>query len=544
MRKLCVAVGALLAACSPSVAPAQPLKVDAPKLIVAISVDQLSTELFNEYRGQFTGGLKRLAGEGTVYRNGYQSHAATETCPGHSTILTAKRPATNGIVANSWVDQKVTRADKIVYCAEDESVAGSTSASYTVSPVHLRAQTLGELLKARTPASRNVAVAGKDRAAVMMSGRAVDQRWFWDGKGFATDLKSAPVPRAAIGFQAALTTAIATPRPPLDPPPLCQAKSRAYQLTPALKVGDNRFQRAAGDTRQFRMSPELDGVTLALAAALVQEMRLGKGQATDVLSIGLAATDYVGHAYGTDGMEMCLQMLALDRELGDFLAQLDRSRIDYAVVLTSDHGGMDIPERLREKGVTGAARAEAGLAASEFGKLLAPRLGLTGNPLRGIGIGGDIWVDAAVPLAQKTAVVKAAKEAYAAHPQVYAAYTQTEIMAVPMPTAAPDQWSVIQRIRASFDPARSGDLYVVLKQYVSPIPAPSSGYAATHGSVWGYDRKVPILFWRRGPAGRSSDQAVETVDIMPTLAAMTGVILQPGSVDGRCLSVTGVACPR
>jgi hypothetical protein len=33
-----------------------------PKLIVAISVDQFSTDMFNEYREDFTGGLKRLAG--------------------------------------------------------------------------------------------------------------------------------------------------------------------------------------------------------------------------------------------------------------------------------------------------------------------------------------------------------------------------------------------------------------------------------------------------------------------------------------------------
>ena len=41
-----------------------------PKLIVAISVDQFSTDLFNEYREDFTGGLKRLAGGIAVMRRG------------------------------------------------------------------------------------------------------------------------------------------------------------------------------------------------------------------------------------------------------------------------------------------------------------------------------------------------------------------------------------------------------------------------------------------------------------------------------------------
>jgi len=536
MRPVFLAFGGLLAAASPAIAAP-------PKLIVAISVDQLSSDLFDEYRGRLTGGLARIAG-GTAYRNGYQSHAATETCPGHSTILTGKRPAANGIIANSWIDQATARTDKTIYCAEDEHVPGSTSTSYTVSPKHLNGPTLGDLLKARSPASRNVAVAGKDRSAVMMGGRNVDQRWYWDGKSFSTDLKGAAVRRSVVAFNSALATAIATARPAMAPPAICQAKARAYQLTPAVKVGDNRFARAAGDVRQFRISPELDGATLALAAALVQEMGLGRGPATDVLAVSLAATDYVGHAYGTDGMEMCLQLLALDRELGDFLAQLDRGGIDYAVVLTSDHGGMDIPERLREKGVAGAARAAPGLAASEVGKMLAPRFGRTESILKGIGIGGDIWVDAAVPAAQKAAVLRAAKERYAADPQVHAAYTSTEIMAVPMPSGPPNQWSILQRLRASFDPARSGDLVVVLKENISPIAVPSAGYAATHGSPWDYDRRVPILFWRKRQAAAPSEAAVETVDIMPTLAAMAGLTLAPGSFDGRCLSATGVACPR
>jgi predicted AlkP superfamily pyrophosphatase or phosphodiesterase len=543
VRDAGIAAAALLAACSPSVAPAQPLGPDAPRLVVAISVDQLAADLFDDYGGRLKGGLARLAG-GAAWRNGYQGHAATETCPGHSTILTGKRPATNGIVANVWIDAAAPREDKTVYCAEDERVPGSTSTNYTVSPSHLNASTLGDLLKARSPASRNVAVAGKDRGAVMMSGRRVDQRWYWDGKTFATDLKAAPVPASVRSFTTALATAIATARPGLDPTPFCQAKARAYQLTPALKVGDSRLARAAGDVRAFRNSPDLDGATLALSAALVQELGLGKGPATDILSINLAATDYVGHTYGTDGMEMCLQMLALDRELGDFLAQLDRGGLDYAVVLTADHGAMDIPERLREKGVANAVRAEAGLAAGEVGKLLAPRFGLGGSILKGIGIGGDIWVDAGVPAAQKAQVVKAALDRYRAHPQVFGAYSRAEVMAVPMPSGSPDKWSILQRVRASFDAKRSGDLYVVLKEYVSPIAVPSSGFVATHASPWDYDRRVPIAFWRKGMTARRSDQPVETVDIMPTLAAMIGLAVTPGTVDGKCLSVPGVACPR
>src|SRR3954465_8800131 len=138
-RFILAAAAALLASQSAAQAP------NPPRLLVVISVDQFSANLFDEYRPQFTAGLARLA-TGTVFRNGYQSHAATETCPGHSTILTGDRPARTGIVSNLWVDQSAARADKYVYCAEDERIPGSSSDHYTISDLHLRVPTLGDLM--------------------------------------------------------------------------------------------------------------------------------------------------------------------------------------------------------------------------------------------------------------------------------------------------------------------------------------------------------------------------------------------------------------
>src|SRR5262245_57012949 len=74
-----------------------------PTLAVMIVVDQYSADLFSEYRPLYTKGMATLA-RGAVFPHGYQSHAATETCPGHSTILTGARPGRTGIIANEWQD--------------------------------------------------------------------------------------------------------------------------------------------------------------------------------------------------------------------------------------------------------------------------------------------------------------------------------------------------------------------------------------------------------------------------------------------------------
>jgi predicted AlkP superfamily pyrophosphatase or phosphodiesterase len=537
VRKFYLAAAAALLA-TPSLAQAP----HAPRLLIVISVDQFSADLWDEYRPQWTGGFARLA-SGTVFHNGYQSHAATETCPGHSTLLTGDRPATTGIVGNTWLDQSLSRSDKMVYCAENEQAPGSSSIAYKVSDQHLRVPTLGDRMKAVWPTSRNVAVSGKDRAAVMMSGHHPDERWYWDGKKYSTDVATAPVPRAIALTNAAVSQVLAAAAPGLEPPPFCVGKAQPITLEGSGKVvGNGTLARAAGDAAGFRASPALDGSTLALAAALIQEMKLGTAPTPDLLSISLSATDYVGHAYGPGGQEMCLQLLELDRELGDFFAFLDRTGIDYALVLSADHGGLDIPERLRLHGVNDAARVDPALGATAMGKRIAAKLGLSGPVLIGE-YSGDIWIDKALKPADRTLVLKEALADYRAHPQVAAAFSRDQIARTPMPSGNPVAWTLLQRARASYDPERSGDIIVFLKSHIMPIPNPTT-YVATHGSPWDYDRRVPIAFWRRGMAPSAPQEPVETADIMPTLAAMLGLPLSAPAIDGHCLGqVPGVVCP-
>jgi predicted AlkP superfamily pyrophosphatase or phosphodiesterase len=540
MRKVVLAAaGALLASAS----LAQPLKP--PKLLVVISVDQFSADLFDEYRPRFTEGLARIS-SGTAFRNGYQSHAATETCPGHSTILTGSHPSRTGIIANTWIDQSIGRSDKTVYCAEDESQPGTSSTAYKVSPKHLLTPTLGELMKAKWPGSRNVAVAGKDRAAVMMTGQRPDQRWYWTGKKYETDLAGVTPPAVAAKVNSLAGTGFASDRGPLATTPYCQTRSREIALQGGGKpVGMGRFARKANDQYAFRASPEFDGNTLALAAAVIDEMQLGKRAEPDLIAVGLSATDYVGHTFGTEGEEMCLQLTELDREIGDFLKVLDSRGIDYAVALTADHGGKDVPERERLAGIADAQRADRALNASEMGKRLVAEHKLPGGPgLLGESSFGDMYIDRRLRASERAKLLRAAIAAYRAHPQVETVFTARQIAATPLPKGPPETWTLLQRARASYYPGRSGDFLVVLKRNVTPI-ADTSRYVATHGSVWDYDRRVPILFWRPGVQGASMERTAETTDILPTLAAMIGLPVQQSSIDGHCLAdVPGVSCPR
>lgn len=533
------ALAALFAA--PACAKDETAPQGPPRLIVAVSVDQFSADLFAQYRRQFTGGLARLQG-GAVFPSAFQGHAATETCPGHSTLLTGVRPGRNGIIANHWFDLSLTRPEKRIYCSEDTTDPESGPDKPVVSARLLKVPTLGEWMKQEWPASRNVAVSGKDRAVMMMGGHRIDEGYWWKGSGFVT-FKGGTLSPAAQAENAALATAIAKGSKAFAAATWCAPRDRAVSLGKSGDIGQGRFPAPAGDAVAFSRSPRLDAATLSLAGRLVDQLKLGKGAAPDVLSVSLSATDYIGHAVGNQGVEMCIQLTELDRNLGAFFTKLDKAGIDYAAVLTADHGGVDATERLAQQALPRAIRVDPALMPGNLGKAIAAELGIAGvDPLiYGDGPFGDMYINRALSAAQKGKVLDAMIAKLRAHPQVAAAYASGELSATPMPVGSPQDWNLRDRARASFNADRSGDVVVLLDRAVMPIPVAAKGYAATHGSAWDYDRRVPLMFWRKGMNGFEQPAPVETVDIAPTLAALLRLRVPDGSFDGRCLDLDGSA---
>src|SRR3569623_1268037 len=104
-------------------------------------------------------------------------------------------------------------------------------------------------------------------------------------------------PPVVARANAATAALIARAQPPLDTPSWCAPHDKAVDLGGGRTVGTGHFARDAGDAKAFQVSPAYDAAVFALAAGLVQDMKLGQGKETDIISIGAPATDFVGHAY-------------------------------------------------------------------------------------------------------------------------------------------------------------------------------------------------------------------------------------------------------
>ncbi|MBB6384664.1 putative AlkP superfamily pyrophosphatase or phosphodiesterase [Brevundimonas bullata] len=517
----------------------------APALVVTIVVDQLSANLFNQYRSQFTGGLKTLADQGLVSINGYQTHGVTVTCAGHSTVLTGVHPTHSGIPANDWID---TTTGEETYClaAPQNTLAhGKNTDNGPVGPDQLKASTLGDWLKTVSPNSRVFGISGKDRGAINLAGHKGDGAfWLTNDFGFTTYVEPGQSAETKLAPVAAINARVID-RFSRQAPVWNYTNDACRRLEGQWVIGGQTFNSTlppADDALDG--SPMLDELTLEGAAVLLDEQQLGRRGVTDMLGVSLSATDRIGHGYGTQGPEMCEQMLRLDAALGVFLDKLATVPGGVVVVLTADHGGSDFPERSSVEGYPAAGRVDRALM-PRVNDALKARFKLDANPLVS-SAGGLIVVDRdkkslAEPL--RSQVLAAAVELLNAEPQVALAVSRDELLAEPLPASDnPEELSVRQRLRLSAVAGRSPD---IMRSYQPGLTGSGrvGGAISSHGSPWDYDRRVPIIFWWPGANGQERFLPMRTIDIAPTLAHLIGV-KPTDTVDGRCMDMPQFATGR
>ncbi|MEK9967560.1 MAG: alkaline phosphatase family protein [Ferrovibrio sp.] len=522
-----------------------------PDLIVLLAIDQFGSLLFDKWRPTFKRGLKRIADGGVIYANGYQSHGITETCAGHSTLLTGKHPGGTGIVANEWYNPAT---GKQVYCVEDTAYSVALNPKERkVGPALLATSTFGDWLKEQTPQSRVVVVSGKDRASITMGGRKADGVfWYIDGFGFTTFVAEGESAEAKLQSLAKLNGRIAAEAATV--PPWTYANDACRALEGEITLGKQIWKlklppeapveegKPPGKVRALHI---MDPLTLEAARELVAHHRLGKRGQTDLLAIGLSATDFIGHGYGTQGPEMCDQMHRLDVMLGDFLAYLDGYGARVMLVVTGDHGGSDFPERLAQQGDVSAKRISAAKLLADANAQVKARLGLTADPLVSPDYVQFYAVDAGgrgLTGPERTAVTKAAMDFFNSHPDVEQAFSLDDLLGHKVTTSAPSDYSLRDRFSQSVMAGRSGDVILALKSGVSAARALPTRFMMGHAGPYHHDTAVPIVFWWSGAKPATRILPVDTTSIAPTLAHLAG-IKTPADLDGRCIDIGyGAAC--
>lgn len=512
-----------------------------PKVVLAITVDQMRAEYLDRFAPHFTGGLARLLENGMVYRNCHYTRVPTYTAPGHATIFTGAQPADHGIIANDWYDPIQKRS---VYCVEDADVNAlgmETEESEELnagqrSPKNLRTTTItDELYLSNNGQSYVAAVSIKDRGAILPGGHRPDEVYWFGDNGFVTsDYYTAEFPKWVDGFNrehADLSEYAQVWEMLLDESQYsqCLEDNNSYESNfgkentsfpwdiPALiKAGGPRAMMASPDGNRYLTDFALELIDRIPNSTLEDD-------ATDFISVSYSSTDYIGHAFGPRSREVMDAYLRLDIELERLFAEMDE-RVgagNYIVFLSSDHGVAENPNHFREALGMNSTNISSSDLMADILDLSLEEFGF--NPIEKIS--GDIVFLNEEKISEQSisieAVTSRLSSLIGSLKDVKKAWTISELMSSSSHQAV---------LRANSIDERSGHLYIEWNDgtYIY------QSVGASHGSGYTYDTHVPmVLMGANIPAG-SVYRKVAVRDLAPTLCFLLKITL-PHSAFGSPL---------
>lgn len=536
---------AALSACSstPPAAAAATAK-PSPKLVVLVVIDGLPMRQVTGYRDQLApDGFARFLARGRWFADAHYAHGHTVTAAGHATMLSGAYPQRSGIISNEWRDPVTGEPVYNTGDAAHQYIDNPTAPLSGTSPRNLKVETLGDVLRARSPASKVIGISGKDRGAILPAGHKGTAYMYMTETGrFASSTYYMSAHPAWVTQFNAAKPADAFFKQTWAPllPESAYARSvpdgQSWQIAsgngnrlPAV-IGDKMDGPGARFYGNLLASPFGDELTLAFARAAVTNEQLGQRGVTDILSVSLSSHDYINHAFGPESRLSHDHLLHLDRHLQAFFQFLDKSvgAGNYLLAMTADHGFTDTPEWVATQG-RAAGRFATGPALAVINSALAARFGMDklawNFSASGLLLNEQLAADKGLKFGD---VQTAARDELLKLPGVAAVFTREQLLGTD--TATP----FLDAMRKAYDPTRSAQLQIVL------TPGWIFSYrpgGSTHGSPHNADTHVPLLFWGPGFVGQGEVKArVDVADLAPTLAALTG-LPAPAQAQGRDLKL-------
>ena len=466
-----------------------------PKLVVAVIVDQMRYEMLDRYSSDFgNGGFNLMMQEGARYDSCYFEYIPTYTGPGHATIFTGNLPYQHGILANDIYDPSLGQT---VYCVEDASTdpVGTNDMDSERSPRLLRSGSLGDILKSTHPNSKTITLSIKDRGAILAGGKNPTGVYWMDSKGKM--VSSTQYMQMLPEWVNSFNNEDLVSEFMVDEWALSQDLSEYDESTPDEAPYESQLL-GEGNTLPYDLSKLLEkkgpkgiaytpfGNTVLTEFAIdaLDAEDLGKDESTDLLAIMYSSTDYIGHAFGPQSVEVQDTYLRLDEEIEKLIKRLDKKigRNNYILFLSSDHGAANTPSdsAFQYVSINDLKEQAKAFTKGRFGHDVIRHMGSS-----------QIWLDH-----EKIEDHNLDVELIEAELKNYLSY-QHEIPLSEVFTRFQVENCTsgeCLKFKNAYDKNLSGDLY-----YIRPYGHIEQGnrYGTTHGTGYEYDTHVPLLFFGR-----------------------------------------------
>ncbi len=515
-----------------------------PKLVVGIVVDQMRYDYLTRFNSRYgNGGFKRLINDGYQLTNNHYNFVPTYTAPGHASIYTGTSPMNHGIIGNNWYDKYENR---VIYNASDndyESV-GSQNDDGKMSPRRMLTTTVTDQLELHTQGkSKVIGISIKDRGAILPAGHAADAAYWFEGGDAGNFISSTfymnKLPQWVNDFNALkkaddyLNTwntlypinsyeASGSDMNEFEKPPRGKKNATFPYDLKALKQRNGNFNL-------LKSTPFGNSIVTDFAIEALKKEALGKNSVTDFLAVSFSSTDYIGHQYGVNSIEIEDTYLRLDMEIERLLKALDQEvgANNYTVFLTADHGAVNNPAYLQSNKIN-AGYFDNSSFQTQLENALENKYGAI-NLISNIS-NGQIFLNRASIIENKLNAIEV--ENFIAYTivdykHINKVYTRNALMSGAM------QDGTGKLIQNGFHHKRSGDIIYVLE----PAVISYSKTGSTHGSSQSYDTHVPLLFYGFGIENGSSNQRTEIIDIAPTISSLLGISFPNGATGNPIKTV-------
>ncbi|MEY5131001.1 MAG: hypothetical protein RL734_1068 [Bacteroidota bacterium] len=504
-----------------------------PKAVIVISYDQMRGD-YPENFSRFWGnkGFNRIMKEGAYSPLCHFNHVSNMTCPGHAVLLTGSYPSLTGIVSNDFFDSP---SGCICYCTEDKKHPVKGNPSIGRSPELLKQLTLGDVLQKKHPKSKGLAIALKDRSAILMAGRNPQNTvlWFdWKTQNFTTSTYyTQPSWLEDLNRTLPYTAYAGKVWRTIIPDSISYEDSVTVEGN--FPGGNFTFPHEIGVpgqqhyTEAMLTSPFGISYLFESAKFAIKNNEIGNDEITDIVSIGVSTTDFLGHTFGPDSREIQELYIHADSILGDFLDHLDQTigKQNYLVVIASDHGVSPIPEYITRFGKVpvDAGRINEITLKETLEKEIGKKCGQKENAT---------WIKYIEPpsiFLNDTTVLSSGYETNMIVDTLCTVLSKIDGIAHAVPTSMiqqgliPPGWTkeLLEMYRNDIHPDRTGEIMFMVKPYWLFGSKPAS-----HGTPYDYDTHVPLMFFGGGIPPTQIQGKTDPADIVPTLAHILQVNIQ------------------
>ncbi len=497
-----------------------------PKLVVGIVIDQMRYDyLYKFYPYYSENGFKKLMNEGSNFTFAHFNYVPTYTAPGHSSIYTGTTPYYHGIIANNWYDRK---AQKTIYCADDstQETVGSDDNKGRMSPKRLMTTTITDQLKLATNgASKVIGISLKDRAAILPAGHMADAAYWYDnknGKFISSTFYLNNLPQWVKEFNSLkladkyMSTSWKLSLPLKNYEVALPDKSDFEK--DVFNEGKTTFPHSFSDIKNsekyglMESTPYGNQILLEFAKAALRNEKMGKGKWTDFLAISFSSTDFIGHAYGPNSVEIEDTYIKLDKQIAELLSALDKQvgKGNYVVFLTADHGVVENNGYREEHNLSSGGLGSKKMTDSlyEYSKRIFGTKDIISNTSN-----NQIFLNHKL-LNSKNLNLNEVENSLAEYlrntfPEITEIFKRSDLQKF-TPTR-----NTTNLILNGFNPVRSGDIAYGLQAGLLPDKI-SRG--TSHGSYYSYDTHVPMLFYGWHVPKQTINKPVFIIDIAPTIA--------------------------